>query len=120
MLNKTSIFVHKNKTIYFTDYSGMTVSGEIVAIIDEAEAFIKSRNEKDVLYLIDISGSLGSIEVIKRYKEFGKAIKPYIKKDAVIGASISKEAIINMIRNFSNITMKTFKSKEEALDYLTT
>lgn len=118
MSSKTTQFKFKGSDIVFTDYSGLINADEIIAVINEAQSFIEKNQMKDVLYLINIEKSSGSVPVINRYKDFAKIIKPLIKKDAVIGASGLHKILISGIKSFSGISMELFNSKEEACNYL--
>jgi len=45
-------------------------------------------------------------------------VKPYIKKEAIIGISKGRETFITLVNIFSDIGIKPFNTMEEAIDWL--
>ena len=73
---------------------------------------------KNLLLLNNVTDAFISREVVSALKEVAKRGKPVIKKSAVMGVSLSKRIFLNLINRFSNMEMKAFATKEEAVEWL--
>lgn len=113
---------HKDKEIYYIDYSNIKNSGEFLKTIVETGAFrekIKAAGKKDLLVLVNIQGSYLNIEILDELKKAGRIIKEITRKEAIIGITGYKKILLQIVQTFTNLHFKVFNSLEEAKNWLT-
>jgi hypothetical protein len=108
---------HKGKRILFNDYTGLTAS-EIVFQVMENKSRYDKENRHDLLLLVDVTDSPFNQTVVSSMHDIAKAIKPRMKKSAVIGVSGLKMVVLKTINRVSDLGIVPFDTKERALDWL--
>lgn len=117
-MNEPQIINYKNKQVVFLDYSKLKTQKDIIELIDKGSEYIKNQPKKSVLSLID-ANNMHFNRTIKNYLQFNvRENSPYVKRTAVYGISGLLSIMFNGLLEFSKRDIKTFNSKEEALEYL--
>ena len=112
---------HKGKFIYYVDYSNIKTNDEFMAVIKQSNAFrekVKADGKKDLLMLVDVSGSFVYGEVLTEIKKAGKLTKEITAKEAVVGISGGKKILLKIVQSFTHMNLKVFDTIEEAKDWL--
>jgi hypothetical protein len=121
MAERAKFILHKNKKIYFIDYTNLITEEAFLEAIKETNEFRKSvvnSGQKDLLMLVDISNSYTYGKITDEIKRSSKETKPYVKKSAVVGLNITKKILLNSVSLFSNLQLHAFNSLEEAKNWL--
>jgi len=112
---------HKEKEIYYVDYSNIKSNEEFLLIIKSTNAFrekIKAEGKKNLLMLVDISGSFVYGEVLEQLKKSGKLTKEITAKEAVVGITGGKKIILKILQTITKMNFRVFDTTEEAKDWL--
>lgn len=108
---------HKGKKILFTDYEGTKTQEEMIVILNESIQIAK-KTPGTILGLVNIRDSAVGPDYMKEAKEQGKALAHKREKSAIIGVTGLKGMLLKGFNLFTGSTLKSFNTKEEALDYL--
>jgi hypothetical protein len=73
---------------------------------------------KSALILTDSTGATYNSEVSTAMKNFSQNNTPYVKGSAVVGADSMRKVLVAAIRLATKRDIRTFDSREEALDWL--
>lgn len=92
---------------------------EIVDTIEEVMEIVTSQPPNSVHTLSDLSGAQFDRESIQRLKEAAAFDRPHIVRAAFYGADSLPDVYHKAIENFSARRFAIFKTREEALAYLT-
>ena len=112
---------YKGKNIYYVDYSNIKTNDEFMSVIKQSNGFrekVKSEGKKDLLMLVDVSGSFVYGDVLTEIKKAGKITKEMTQKEAVVGISGGKKILLKIVQSFTNMNLKVFDSIDEAKDWL--
>jgi hypothetical protein len=108
---------HKGQAIYVIDLSHCS-GKEILVLLDLVRADIARHAPGSVLTLADFTGA----HIDKQVSEKAKAVlvldRPYVKKSAWIGTESLPNVFYEHFKSFSQRELPTFKSREEAMDWL--
>jgi hypothetical protein len=110
---------HRGKIILIQDYSNLQPGQEFLDLIQKARKMIDSQPFYSVLTLVDVTNSVFDTEVLVILKDFVKANTPYIKSTAVVGITGLKEVGLMAVTKAAGRPLKTFSTREEAMDFLT-
>ena len=108
---------HKGKQILFTDFSDLK-GEECINKTKEFEDFVVNHGKHELLVYVDARNSDLDDIGFEIGRKVAKMVKPYIKKEAVIGVTKGRETLLTLINVFSDIGIKPFDSMEEAIDWL--
>jgi hypothetical protein len=112
---------YKGQAIYYVDYSNIKTNDEFMSVIKQSNSFrekIKSEGRKNLLMLVDVSGSFVYGDVLSEIKKAGKITKEMTLKEAVVGISGGKKILLKIVQSFTNMNLKVFDTLEEAKDWL--
>ncbi|MEM9337873.1 MAG: hypothetical protein AAGA66_04040 [Bacteroidota bacterium] len=113
------IIEYKEQPILYSDYTNCKAE-ELIEKLNEAAAYFRSHLSKPVLTLSDFSGSFGSKEFMSEAARLNKEIfDEKTIKGAVLGITGVKKILLDGYNTFGKTKLKPFKSKQDALDYLT-
>lgn len=115
---RLSFIKHKGQAIFLIDFSQCTAK-EILLLLDQIRADVARHAPGTVLILADFSGAEVDKKVATRLKEVLVLDRPYVRKSAWIGADSVPHVFYENFKNFSQRDFPTFKTREEALDWLT-
>jgi hypothetical protein len=121
MEQRARFIEHKGKQIYYVDYSNLKNNEEFMSVIAQTNAYrekIKAQGRKDLLMLVDISGSYVYGEVLESIKRSGKITKELTAREAVVGITGSKRILLKIVQTVTNMNFRTFDTVEEAKDWL--
>jgi hypothetical protein len=112
---------YKGQTIYYVDYSNIKTNDEFMAVLKQSNSFrekVKSEGKKDLLMLVDVTGSFVYGDVLTEIKKAGKITKEMTLKEAVVGISGGKKILLKIVQSFTSMNLKVCDSIEEAKDWL--
>ena len=109
---------HKSKRILSVDCSRAT-AGEMIALLDQVREAIAKNPPNSVLVLANCEAAEIDHNVAMKIKEVMTLDRPFVKKAAWIGAEHIPHALMENFHFFSQRETVTFKTKEDALDWLT-
>jgi len=112
---------YKGQTIYYVDYSNIKTNDEFMSVIKQSNSFrekAKSEGKKDLLMLVDVTGSFVYGDVLTEIKKAGKITKEMTLKEAVVGISGGKKILLKIVQSFTSMNLKVCDSIEEAKDWL--
>ncbi len=121
MIKGAQFVEYKGQSIYYVDYSNIKSNDEFIAVIKQSNSFrekVRSEGKKDLLMLVDISGSFVYGDVLTEIKKAGKITKELTLKEAVVGISGGKKILLKIVQSFTNMNLKVFDSIDEAKDWL--
>lgn len=121
MDNRASFITYKGTEIYFVDYRNIKKTEEFLEAIEGTNKFregLKKEGRKDLLMLVDVTGSFVFGDILDRLKKSKKETVPLLKKSAIVGVSGSKKILLNIVNAFTNFESKAFDSQEDALNWL--
>ncbi|MBN2613747.1 MAG: hypothetical protein JXB00_19475 [Bacteroidales bacterium] len=112
---------HKGKEIYYVDYSNIKTNEEFLQTIKETNAFrekVRSEGKKDLLMLVNVSGSYVYGQVLDALKKSGRITKDLTKKEAIVGISGAQKILLQIAKTFTRMQLTVFNTVEEAKDWL--
>jgi len=121
MIKGAQFVEYKGKSIYYVNYSDIKTNEEFMSVIKQSNGFrekVKSESRKNLLILVDISGSFVYGDVLTEIKKAGKITKEMTLKEAVVGISGGKKILLKIVQSFTNMNLKVFDTIEEAEDWL--
>ena len=117
MEDRIRLIEHKGKHVLLIDVSNCTAE-EIAATARLVPSFVAAQPKGSVLLLADFTGATfdkAAIEVLKQATVFDR---PHLKKSAWVGTESLPKVFYDNIKSFSQRTLPTFKTREEAMDWL--
>jgi hypothetical protein len=121
MVQGAKFVEYKGKQIYYVDYSNIKTNDEFLAVIKQTNAFrekVKAEGKRDLLMLVDITGSFVYGEVLEEIKKAGKHTKEITAKEAVVGITGGKKILLKIVQAITNMNLKVFDKVEDAQDWL--
>jgi hypothetical protein len=117
MKNRIRFISHKHKKVLLVDGSGCSTEQleELVALVPPR---VTAEPRASVLLLADFTGA----HIDKKSLEFIKPAlvldRPHLKRSAWVGTEGLPKIFYEHMKNFSQRELPTFKTREEALDWL--
>jgi SpoIIAA-like len=108
---------HKGKKILLFDYSH-TDATEMQLLLISVQAIVAKQKRDSLLVLADFDGAEIDHNVAMKIKEVLTLDRPFVKKSAWVGAEHIPHAFMENFHTFSQREIVTFKTREEALDWL--
>ncbi len=108
---------HKGHAIYVIDFSHCA-GKEILLLLDMVRADISRHQPGSMLTLADFTGAQVDKNVATRIKEVLVLDRPYVKRAAWVGTETLPHIFYEHFKNFSQRDLPTFKTREEAMDWL--
>lgn len=119
MPDKSGFIQYKDKEIFYVDYTNIDNVDELRERIKRAEEMLVGSGKKDLLELVDVTGSYAESESIILLKESAKVSVPYIKRSAIVGVAGVKKVLLEFVKKFSGLNIEAKGSLEEAKEWLT-
>jgi hypothetical protein len=113
--------------IRFIEYQGKQILLVDVSYCSPAElekaarlvpSYVVSEPQDSVLLLADFTGAEFDRISIERLKEAAVFDRPHLKRSAWVGIDKLPNIFFEQIKNFSRRDLPTFKTREEAMDWL--
>ena len=109
---------YKGKRVLIQDVSEMHPGREFSKTIEKAKKLIFAEPLRSVLSVFDASNCSFSDESVQLMSEFVVGNTPYIKTAAVVGANGLLQMVLTSLVKKSGRDISSFKTREEALDFL--
>lgn len=108
---------HKGKQILLLDFSHANAH-EMQLLMDYARGMIAKHPRESVVTLADMTGCEVDHAVATRIKEVLTLDRPFVKKTAWVGTEGIPHAFMENFHIFSQRDIVTFKTREEAMEWL--
>jgi hypothetical protein len=108
---------HRGKQILLADLSHCTPR-EVEKLALLVPSYVTSEPRGSVLLLADFTGTEFDRIAIERLKESAVFDRPHLKRSAWVGVERLPQVFFEHIKNFSQRELPTFKTREEAMDWL--
>ncbi len=108
---------HHDKEILFLDFSNSRAD-DVMKLISDATRVIRTKPERSLLTLTDVTNARFNEEVGEGMKQFTLQNKPYVKASAVVGITGLKRIIFGAVMAFSRRNIESFDTVEEAKRWL--
>ena len=108
---------HKGKQILLTDLSHANAH-EMHLLVEEVRVTVAQHARGSLLTLADVTGATVDHEVAMKIKEVLTLDRPFVKKTAWVGTESIPHAFMENFHTFSQREIVTFKTREEAMDWL--
>ena len=118
MKDRIGFITHQGKQILLVDLSNCSTA-EVERIVRAVPGVVTTRPRASVLILSDFTGASFDEEAVRAMKESAVFDKPYVKRSAWVGTENFPELFSESVRNFSRREFPAFKTREEALAWLT-
>ncbi len=110
---------HKGHEIFLVDFSNCSAA-EIILLIEQIRIIVARHPHDSMLTLADFNGAEIDKKVATRMKEVLTLDRPYVKRSAWVHAESVPHVFYENIKSFSQREIPTFKTREEAMDWLIT
>jgi len=117
MEDRIRVVEHKGQQILLVDLSHCTPT-EVAKIALLVPSYVTTEPRGSVLLLADFTGAEFDRIAIDRLKESAVFDRPHLKKSAWVGTENLPRVFYEHIKLFSQRELPTFKTREEALDWL--
>jgi hypothetical protein len=108
---------HKGQAILALDFTHCSAE-EALLLLDMIRATVARQARGSVLILADFAGAEIDKRVARRVQEVLVLDRPYVKRAAWIGTESLPNVFYEHFKSFSQRELPTFKTREEALDWL--
>jgi hypothetical protein len=108
---------HHGKQILLLDFSH-TNAHEMQLLLEYVRITVAKHAHESLVTLADFTGAEVDHAVAMRIKEVLTLDRPFVKKTAWLGAESVPHAFMENFENFSQREIVTFKTREEAMDWL--
>jgi hypothetical protein len=108
---------HQGKRILLADVSHCSAAEleELAGLVPE---YVTSEPKGSVLLLADFTGTEFDHDSAMRLKESAVFDRPHLKRSAWVGVDSMPRVFYQNIKSFSQRDLPTFKTREEAMDWL--
>jgi hypothetical protein len=120
-MDRISKISHKGKEIILLDFSNLNNTKEvetIIEVLNNVYPTLSKYPEKSVLTLTNVEGLFFNGEVLSKFTEVQKKIKPHLKKGAVVGIHGLQKVAYEMVAAVGDHTLKSFDTETAAKDWL--
>jgi hypothetical protein len=117
MEDRIRFITHQGKRILLIDCSRCSVE-ELEKITGFVPSYVTAEPKGSVLLLADFTGTPFDRKVVERLKQNTVFDRPYLKRSAWVGTDNLPHVFYEHLKNFSQRDLPTFKTREEALDWL--
>ena len=116
-MHRVETITHKGKSIIVVDLASIKPE-EVPAVLREAKTRIAVLPVHSALILTDTTGAYFDKETTGALKDYASHNTPFVKASAVVGADGLRAILLDGIRLLTGREIKSFKNREEALDWL--
>jgi hypothetical protein len=117
MDERIRFITHQGKRILLIDLSQCSAE-EIVRLLPEIQDVMTSEPRDSVLALGDFTNAQVRRETADHIKKTLVFDRPHVKRAAWVGTEKIPRVFMDAFKNFSQRDLPTFKTREEALDWL--
>jgi hypothetical protein len=108
---------HKGEAVFVVDFSHCSAR-EMLLLLEQVKSIVTRHTPGSLLTLGDFTGAEMDKKVVIRLKEVLTLDRPYVKRSAWVGAESLAHVFQENIKSFSHREFPTFKTHEEAMDWL--
>ena len=108
---------HKGTQILLLDFSHTTAQ-QMQLLLEHVRITVAQHARESLLTLADMTGATVDHAVATKIKEVLTLDRPFVKKTAWVGTENIPRAFLENFHNFSQREIVTFKTGEEAMDWL--
>ena len=108
---------HKGKQILVFDFSNATVQ-QMLLLLEHIRITVAQHGRQSLVTFADFTGAEIDRTVATRIKEVLTLDRPFVKKTAWFGTESIPHAFMESFHTFSQREIATFKTREEALEWL--
>lgn len=108
---------HKGKRILLVDVSNCNAA-DLERISGYVPNYVTAEPRGSVLLLADFTGAQFSRDAATTLKESAVFDRPHLKRSAWVGTESIPHVFFENIKSFSQRSLPTFKTREEAMDWL--
>jgi hypothetical protein len=108
---------HQGKQILLLDYSHATAT-EMQLLLEYVRMTVAQHARESLLTFADFTGATVDHAVATKMKEVLTLDRPFVKKTAWVGTESIPHAFMENFHSFSQREIATFKTREEAMDWL--
>jgi hypothetical protein len=119
-MERVQFITYKGKKILLEDFTNLKPGPEFTTTLKKAQTTIATQPPKSVLALFDATGASFNNEFLNSMKEFTNANTPYIKDATVVGITGLLQVALAAVSKFSGRQFNSFKTREEAMEWLAT
>ena len=117
-MRNPEIIQYKGHEIIYLDYSNLRDRDEIVQMIIDGSELIRSKPLNSVLSLVNMENMFFNNEIRNILSDNVKKNTPHVKMSSVYGLNGLISIMYNSFLKLSGRNVKSFKTREEALEYL--
>ena len=117
MKNRIRFISHQGKKILLVDCTNCTVE-QLIELAALVPAQVTSQPRGSVLLLADFTGAVFDRKSVDRLKPSLVFDRPHLKRSAWVGVEQLPKIFYEHLKSFSQRELPTFKTREEALDWL--
>jgi len=108
---------HKGSQILLLDFSHATAP-QMQLLLEHVRITVAQHARESVVTLADYTGATVDHAVATKIKEVLTFDRPFVKKTAWVGTENIPRVFLENFHNFSQREIVTFKTREEAMDWL--
>jgi hypothetical protein len=108
---------HKGKQILLFDFSHAT-GQQMQLLLEHVRITVAKHARESLVTLADYTGATVDHAVATKLKEVLTLDRPFVRKTAWVGTESIPHAFMESFHNFSQREIVTFKTREEAMDWL--
>ena len=108
---------HRGKQILLLDFSHASAH-EMQLLLEYVRVTVAQHGHESLVTLADLTGATVDHAVATRIKEVLTLDRPFVKKTAWVGSESIPHAFMENFHTFSQREIVTFKTREEAMDWL--
>ena len=108
---------HKGNPILLLDFSHANAH-EMQLLLEYVRITVARHGHESIVTLGDYTGATVDHAVAMKIKEVLTLDRPFVKKTAWVGSESIPHAFMENFHNFSQREIVTFKTREEAMDWL--
>jgi len=117
MNERIRLITHRGKKILLLDFTGCTPD-EVKSLSGEIKKVVTKQPRNSVLTLADFTGAKFTREAVATMKEAIVFDKPHVQRSAWVGTESMPRVFYQAIKAFSQRELPTFRTREEAMDWL--
>lgn len=117
MEDRIRFITHKSRKVLLVDLSNSTPD-ELTKASLLVPAYVTTEPRGSVLLLADFTGSKFDKPSLAKLKEATVYDRPHLKRSAWVGTETLPKVFYENIKAFSQRELPTFKTREEALEWL--
>ncbi|MGA2966475.1 MAG: hypothetical protein ABSD64_09695 [Terriglobales bacterium] len=108
---------HRGQRILLLDYSHANAR-EMLLLLEHVRSTVAQHERDSLVTLADYTGATVDHAVATKIKEVLTLDRPFVKKTAWVGIEGIPHAVMESFHIFSQRQIATFKTREEAMDWL--